>query len=100
MRAAVLRVGDLVEVDKHGVLFPARVTAVDPPGQVNRRVHFEPDVKNNSYRTCALYEVKRHLLSRGERRQARRGQLQLDVQEELVRERGSAGRGRKAVHRA
>lgn len=57
MRADRLRVGDVVEVDVRGTLFPAKVTGFAS----ERRVAIEPLVKWCTYYSARLRDVKRRL---------------------------------------
>jgi len=59
MRAARINVGDVVEVDVRGTVFPARVVGFIP----ERRVALEPQVKWCTYYSARLRDVKRQLES-------------------------------------
>lgn len=57
MRADRIRVGDVVEVDVRGCVFPARVVGFGP----RRRVALEPRVAWCTYYSARLRDVKRRL---------------------------------------
>jgi hypothetical protein len=57
MRATRIHVGDLVEVDVRGTVFPARVVGFI----AERQVALEPQVRWCTYYSARLRDVKRRL---------------------------------------